>query len=135
MDATHTAPDEDLAWVGDFSTTVIVLRGDHAREGNWQALLNRLRRNPRPTVLRILGDAHLGVRRRGELAEALGSKVRVAALVDSERGRGLATALRWLGAEVDIFDHGDVQAAGRHLGLASTKIRNMTSPLIHAGLV
>jgi len=69
---------------------------------SWRSFLDELRPAVRPLILWMRGRVWLGADSRAALAHAIGSS-RVALVVEDDIGRGLATALRWLGVEVSTY--------------------------------
>ena len=124
----------EIAWASDFRMTVIVLRGADPRGATWRSLLHRLRRTPRPVILHVLGDGLLGVQARGELADAIGHRARVCVIAESERGRSLGAALRWLGVDAQGYGAQQLQQATASLGLDTARVRSAIDALSHTGI-
>lgn len=126
--------DEELAWASDFSSTVVVIRARNPSGRAWQGLMRRLERTPRPLLIELLEGAHLGITERSELAEAIGDRVPVALLGHDEASKGTATALRWLGADLQRFEPGELGEAASVLGLDATRLNRTLQALVHSGL-
>ncbi|KIG12212.1 hypothetical protein DB30_01816 [Enhygromyxa salina] len=82
----------------------------------WRQFLDHLRPSVRPLVLWIRGRVWIGSAGRSELASAIGSS-RVGLVVSDDIGRGLATALRWLGVDVDAYGIADLYRLEAKLNL------------------
>ncbi|WP_106090164.1 hypothetical protein [Enhygromyxa salina] len=90
----------------------------------WREFLDHLRPSVRPLVLWIRGRIWIGSAGRTELAAAIGTS-RVALLVGDDIGRGLATALRWLGADVDAYTISDLDRLEAKLDLDAGMLGGM----------
>lgn len=118
----HAPPLErqGLVWVQTAGINLAKITGGMPAQPEWRQFLDHLRPSVRPLVLWIRGRIWIGSAGRTELANAIGSS-RVALVVGDDIGRGLATALRWLGADVDAYSsHSptDLDRLENKLGLA-----------------
>lgn len=91
-----------LVWIQTREATFGKISGELPAQHEWRRFLDQLRPSSRPLVLWLRGRVWLGSAGRHELARAIGSSC-VALLVDDDIGRGLATALRWMGSDVHAF--------------------------------
>jgi hypothetical protein len=105
-----------LVWAQVGKMTIAKISGELPASHEWRRFLDQLRPSSRPLVLWIRGRIWLGSAARTELATAIGSS-KVALLVDDDIGRGLATALRWLGSDVHAYGLGELDDVERVLGL------------------
>jgi len=80
----------------------------------WRSLLDQLRPSVRPLVLWMPGRVWLGAAGRDALAAAIGSS-KVAVIVENDIGRGLATALEWLGINVTAYSSNELERAETEL--------------------
>jgi hypothetical protein len=96
-----------LVWTQIGGLTVAKISAGGPDERQWRAFLDHLRPSVRPLILWIRGRVWLGSPNRTQLAQAIGTS-RVAMVVDDDLGRGLGTALRWLGVEVDNYSYSEL---------------------------
>lgn len=106
----HSQPIErhGLIWAQVEGINLAKISGGMPSQREWREFLDHLRPSVRPLVLWIRGRIWIGSAGRTELANAIGSS-RVALVVGDDIGRGLATALRWLGADVDAYSTSDLE--------------------------
>lgn len=96
-----------LVWGQTPEATIAKITAALPPERQWRAFLDQLRPSSRPLLLWLRGRIWFGSTGRAELARAIGSST-VALIVDDDVGRGLATALNWLGSDVHPFDIGEI---------------------------
>jgi hypothetical protein len=113
--ATYVAPQiapstperHGLAWTQIGGLTVAKIPGGVPDPRDWRAFLDHLRPSVRPVILWIRGRVWIGSTGRAELAQAIGSST-LSLVVDDDLGRGLATALRWLGVDVNSYSYSEI---------------------------
>ena len=109
---------QGLVWAQDAGINIAKIAGGMPAAKEWREFLDHLRPSVRPLVLWIRGRIWIGSTGRTELANAIGTS-RVALVVGDDIGRGLATAMRWLGADVDAFSISDLERLEAKLDLDS----------------
>jgi hypothetical protein len=98
---------QGLVWTQLGGLTVAKISGGVPDPREWRAFLDHLRPSVRPVILWIRGRVWIGSTGRTELAQAIGSSS-LSLVVDDDLGRGLATALRWLGVEVNSYSYSEI---------------------------
>ena len=106
-----------LVWVQNPLATVASISAELPRQQEWRRFLDQLRPSSKPLLLWLRGRIWLGSTGRTELARAIGSS-KVVLVVDDDIGRGLATALRWMGCDVHSFGLGELDRVDGTLGLS-----------------
>lgn len=106
-----------LVWVQNPLAMVALISVELPPPHEWRRFLDQLRPLSKPLLLWLRGRIWLGSTGRTELAKAIGSS-KVVLIVDDDIGRGLATALRWMGADVQAFGLGELERADQALGLS-----------------
>jgi hypothetical protein len=96
-----------LVWTQIGGLTVAKISGGVPDPRDWRAFLDHLRPSVRPVILWIRGRVWIGSTGRAELAHAIGTSS-LSLVVDDDLGRGLATALRWLGVEVSSYSYSEI---------------------------
>jgi hypothetical protein len=114
----HSLPLERSGLIWDQAAGINLAKISNGMPGQreWREFMDVLRPSSRPLVLWIRGRIWIGSAGRTELANAIGSS-RVALVVGDDIGRGLATALRWLGADVDAYSISDLDRLEAKLDL------------------
>lgn len=114
----HAQPIErqGLVWVQAEGINVAKISGGMPSQREWREFLSHLRPSVRPLVLWIRGRIWIGSAGRSELAHAIGTS-QVALVVGDDIGRGLATALRWLGVDVNAYSTADLERLDAKLDL------------------
>lgn len=105
--APRTAERRGLVWTHLAGLTVAKIAGGVPDPREWRAFLDHLRPSVRPVILWIRGRVWIGSTGRTELAQAIGSS-RLLLVVDDDLGRGLATALKWLGVDAESYSHSEM---------------------------
>jgi hypothetical protein len=105
-----------LIWTQIGGLTVAKISGGVPDPRDWRAFLDHLRPSVRPVILWIRGRVWIGEAGRTELAHAIGSSS-LSLVVDDDLGRGLATALRWLGVEVNSYSYSEIDQLETNLEL------------------
>jgi hypothetical protein len=106
-----------LVWVQNPLAMVALISGQLPPPHEWRRFLDQLRPSSKPLLLWLRGRIWLGSTGRTELARAIGSS-KVVLVVDDDIGRGLATALRWMGSDVHAFGLGELEQVDQNLGLS-----------------
>ena len=96
-----------LVWTQIGGLTVAKISGGLPDPRTWRAFLDHLRPSVRPVILWIRGRVWIGSTGRTELAQAIGTSS-LSLVVDDDLGRGLATALKWLGVDVTSYSHSEI---------------------------
>ncbi|GEM_PF-6182331 len=125
--------DPKIAWSSDFGSTIALLRGPSPDGPAWHALLDRLHTKPRPLLIRMLDAADLDASQRRDLADAIGTRVPVSLVADSEQARGLGKALSWFGVCVEVFAVDDSADAAQRLSLDPALAQARVAGLTRAG--
>jgi len=112
----------EFAWAGTVDSTVVHLGGNPPADAAWRLMLDRVHRSRRPLVLWLDDEANLGAEARSELAAAVAEGSRVAVIAESEQNRGVATALRWLGAEAQHFSLRQLSQAASWLAVDAHRL-------------
>lgn len=107
--APHPVERKGLVWTQIGGLTIAKISGGLPEQREWRELLDQLRPSVRPLLLWIRGRVWIGSEGRKELAQAIGSS-RVALVVDDDLGRGLATALRWLGVKTYAYSMSELDS-------------------------
>jgi hypothetical protein len=115
---------QGLIWTQSAGINIAKISGGIPPQREWREFLHHLRPSVRPLVLWIRGRIWIGSAGRTELANAIGTS-RVALVVGDDIGRGLATALRWLGADVDAYSGSDLDRLEAKLGLERGVVAGM----------
>lgn len=105
-----------LVWGQTPEATIAKITAELPPPQQWRQFLDQLRPSSKPLLLWLRGRIWFGSTGRAELARSIGSST-VALIVDDDIGRGLATALRWLGSDVSPFDIGEIDKVDAALGL------------------
>jgi hypothetical protein len=108
--------DTGLVWAQTPEANVARISGELPAQQEWRQFLDQIRPSSKPLLLWLRGRIWLGAAGRTELARAIGSS-RVALVVDDDIGRGLATALRWMGSDVHSYSLGELDRVDTTLGL------------------
>jgi hypothetical protein len=106
-----------LVWVQNPLAMVALISVELPPPHEWRRFLDQLRPSSKPLLLWLRGRIWLGSTGRGELAKAIGTS-KVVLIVDDDIGRGLATALRWMGSDVQAFELGELERADQALGMS-----------------
>lgn len=106
-----------LVWVQNPLAMVALISVELPPPQEWRRFLDQLRPLSKPLLLWLRGRIWLGATGRTELAKAIGTS-KVVLVVDDDIGRGLATALRWMGSDVQAFGLGELDKADQALGLS-----------------
>jgi hypothetical protein len=107
-----------LNWTVIGGMTIARLSGGLPSPQEWRAFLDHLRPSTRPLILWIRGRVWIGSAGRTELAAAIGT-TSVSLVADGDLGRGLATALRWLGTDVRTYSSSELEQLETELELPS----------------
>lgn len=91
-----------FTWTKIGGVTVAMISGGMPDPREWRDFLDHLRPCVRPVVVWVRGRIWFDAAGRTELAQAIGTS-RVALVVDDDLGRGLGTALRWLGVDLRTY--------------------------------
>jgi hypothetical protein len=105
-----------LVWTQIGGLTIAKISGGLPDKREWRDFLDHLRPSVRPVLLWIRGRIWIGSEGRTELANAIGSS-QVALVVDDDLGRGLATALRWLGVKTNAYSMSELDQLETELDL------------------
>ncbi len=105
--APNNAERPGLVWTQIGGLTVAKISGGVPDPRDWRAFLDHLRPSVRPVILWIRGRVWIGSTGRAELAQAIGTST-LSLVVDDDLGRGLATALKWLGVDVNSYSHSEI---------------------------
>lgn len=106
-----------LVWVRNPLAIVAGISHELPPPHEWRRFLDQLRPSSKPLLLWLRGRIWLGSTGRTELARAIGSS-KVVLVVDDDIGRGLATALRWMGCDVQAFGLGELDHVDHALDLS-----------------
>jgi hypothetical protein len=118
-----------LVWDQTAEATIAQISGELPPPHEWRRFLDQLRPSSKPLLLWIRGRVWIGLAGRTELARAIGSS-KVALVVDDDIGRGLATALRWMGSDVHAFGLGELDRVEESLGLSAGAALTMIHQLM-----
>ncbi len=113
--ATPSLARSPLVWAQTPVATVAKLTGRAPAAHEWRRFLDGLRPSSKPLLLVLCGRVWLNSAARTELARAIGTSA-VAIVVDHDVGRGLATALRWAGADIHAFEPAEIARIDAALG-------------------
>lgn len=116
LDPMRAPEHHGLTWTVIGGMTIARLSGGLPSPQQWRAFLDHLRPSVRPLILWIRGRVWIGSAGRTELAAAIGSS-HVSLVADGDLGRGLATALRWLGADVRAYSSAELDQLETQLEL------------------
>ncbi|MFO7566180.1 MAG: hypothetical protein R6X02_26275 [Enhygromyxa sp.] len=118
-----------LVWDQTPEANIARISGELPPAHEWRRFLDQLRPSSKPLLLWIRGRVWIGLAGRTELARAIGSS-KVALVVDDDIGRGLATALRWMGSDVHAYDLGELDQVEASLGLTPGAALTMVHQLM-----
>jgi hypothetical protein len=105
--APRTSERPGLIWTQIGGLTVAKISGGVPDAPTWRAFLDHLRPSVRPVILWIRGRVWIGSTGRTDLAQAIGTSA-LSLVCDDDLGRGLATALKWLGVNVTSYSHTEI---------------------------
>ena len=113
---TPTLDRSGLVWAQTPEANIARISEELPPPHEWRRFLDQLRPSTKPLLLWLRGRIWIGLAGRTELAKAIGTS-KVALVVDDDIGRGLATALRWMGSDVHAFGLGELDRVEDTLGL------------------
>lgn len=126
---TSTLDRSGLVWTQTPEATIARISGELPPPHEWRRFLDQLRPSTKPLLLWLRGRIWIGLAGRTELARAIGSS-KVALVVDDDIGRGLATALRWMGSDVHAFGLGELDQVEEALHLSAGSALDMIHQLM-----
>lgn len=106
-----------LVWTHNPLAMVALISAELPPPHEWRRFLDQLRASSKPLLMWLRGRIWLGSTGRSELAKAIGTS-KVVLVVDDDIGRGLATALRWMGADVQAYGLGELDRVDQALSLS-----------------
>jgi hypothetical protein len=118
-----------LVWVQKPQANAALISAELPPAHEWRRFLDQLRPSSKPLLLWLRGRIWVGSAGRSELARAIGSS-KVVLVVDDDIGRGLATALRWMGCDVQSFGLGELDRVDETLGLSSGSSLELIQQLV-----
>ncbi len=118
-----------LVWAQTPDATIAKITRELPGPIEWRRFLDQLRPSSKPLMLWLRGRIWFGSAGRAELARAIGSST-VALVVNDDIGRGLATALCWLGSDVHPFDLAEIDQIDATLGLEPGVAYNLLQRLM-----